>query len=359
MEITEFDKKRLADFYSEGNSEDEAGWVETIFCDQNRKEEIRKVLSGQFKAVMSEDPSDNRNLDNVLYKIHYDLNMRKSEKKGIRSAGFVYRTLRIAAMIVLPLALFWGIKGYFTEGSQQLSWVEIKAPAWTRAKFTLPDGTTGWLNSNSSVRYSQSFVRDRKVTLNGEAFFDVFRDKKRPFIVITDDVMLNVTGTRFNIAAYDNEPEVEVVLEEGSLIFNDKKMIKTYSMKPNDLVIYDKEMGEYKTEIVQPQKYLSWTEGKLVFRNDPLDVICRRLGRWYNVDVAVNVGSVENLRLRATFIDENLEEVLDLLKRSLPIDYKIQNGNLNADNTFSKKRVTILPKNQTILVKNQKKMPMK
>ena len=73
-----------------------------------------------------------------------------------------------------------------------------------------------------------------------------------------------------------------------------------------------------------------------------LDVIARRLERWYNIDVEVNGSLTEDFRLRATFIDENLEEVLDLLKRSLPIDYKIENGNLKPDETYTKKKVIII-----------------
>ena len=359
MEISELDSKRLTDFYPEEKSEAEAAWIESVFCDREKETELKRILSRQFNEAMTEGHSGGRNMDHVLYRIHFDMNIRKSEKSALRSSRLASWALRIAAMIVLPLSIFWGVKGYFTSRTGQLAWVEIKAPAWTRAQFSLPDGTTGWLNSNSSIKYKQNFVSDRKVTLSGEAFFDVFRDNNRPFRVLTADVMLKVTGTRFNVASYDNERDVEIVLEEGSLVFNGKELDKSYSMKPNDLVIYDKDLGEFTTETVQPQKYLSWTEGKLVFRNDPLDVICRRLGRWYNIDVEVNVGSVENLRLRATFVDENLEEVLDLLKRSLPIDYRIQNGSLGADNSYSKKKVTILPKYQTIQVKNQKKLPMK
>ena len=221
------------------------------------------------------------------------------------------------------------------------TWVEIKAPAWTRAQFSLPDGTTGWLNSNSSIKYNGNFIADRQVTLKGEAFFDVFKDKKRPFIVNTNEVFVKVLGTRFNIASYENEKNIEVVLEEGKLVFNCKEMNKSYIMNPNDLVIYDKTLKDFSIEIVQPQKYLSWTEGKLVFRNDPLDVIARRLERWYNIDVEVNVAYTEDIRLRATFIDESLEEVLSLLKRSLPINYRIENRNLKPDDIYAKKKVII------------------
>ena len=112
-------------------------------------------------------------------------------------------------------------------------------------------------------------------------------------------------------------------------------------MRPNDLVIYDKTLKDFSTEVVHTQKYLSWTEGKLIFRNDPLDVIARRLERWYNIDVEVNGCLAEDLRLRATFVDESLEEVLDLLKRSLPIVYRIEDRNLLPNGIYPKKKVII------------------
>ena len=242
---------------------------------------------------------------------------------------------------MLPLVILIGIQTYKEDYLKKELWVEIKAPAWTRAQFSLPDGTTGWLNSNSSVKYNGNFIADRQVTLTGEAFFDVFGDEKRPFLVNTNKVIVKVLGTRFNIASYENEKNIEVVLEEGKLVFNDAEMKKSFTMKSNDLVIYDKTLKDFSTDVVEPQKYLSWTEGKLVFRNDPLDVIARRLGRWYNIDVEIRVPLPEDFRLRATFIDEDLEEVLYLLKRSLPIDYKIENRSIKPDETYAKKKVII------------------
>jgi ferric-dicitrate binding protein FerR (iron transport regulator) len=101
------------------------------------------------------------------------------------------------------------------------------------------------------------------------------------------------------------------------------------------------------TEKVQSEKYLVWTEGKLVFRNDPIDVIARRIGRWYNVDVEIQGNNYTDIRLRATFVDENLEEVLYFIKRALPIDYKILTGGLlNDDDTYAKKKITFTTKNK-------------
>lgn len=345
MSEADFDNEKINRFFKGEYSEKDASYVDEVFNDKNKEQDLKRFLSRQFEELTPEDDADNKNLDRILYRIHYDINSQIPERKRWGFDNIIKWTLRIAGVIVLPLLIIFGIQTYRETNLTKESWVEIKAPAWTRVQFSLPDGTTGWLNSNSSVRYRGNFVMDRKVSLSGEAFFDVFKDKHRPFVVNTNEISLKVLGTRFNVASYDNEKNVEVVLEEGKLVFDNAQKDKAYTMSPNELVVYDKTSGDISTETVQPQKYLSWTEGKLVFRNDPLDVIARRLERWYDIDVEVNVSLTEDLRLRATFIDENLEEVLTLLKRSLPIDYKIENRNLSSNGIYVKKKVIITLRN--------------
>jgi transmembrane sensor len=342
----EFDSEKIDSFFKGKNSDKNASYVDEVFCDNNKEKELKHLLLKQFYELLPEDEEDKNNLDHILYRIHYDINTSQSLQKKWPLGNILKWTLQIAGVIFLPLFIFFEIQTFKETGFKKETWIEIKAPAWTRAQITLPDGTTGWLNSNSSVKYNGNFKTDRQISLKGEAFFDVFKDKKRPFIVNTPEINVKVLGTRFNIASYENEKNVEVVLEEGKLIFNDKEMNRSYVMKPNDLVIYDKTRKDFSTEVVQPHKYISWTEGKLVFRNDPVDVIARRLERWYNIDVEVKGNLTEDLRLRATFIDENLEDVLNLLKRSLPIEYRIENRDLKPDETYARKKVIISPRNK-------------
>jgi ferric-dicitrate binding protein FerR (iron transport regulator) len=335
------DSEKIIRYFKGEYSEDDASYVEEIFQDNNRVKELKTLLSDQFDKLLSENGTSRKNLDHTLYKIHYDINTRLSKRKSWSFENTIKWTFRIAAAVMLPIVILIGLQMFREARLKKEAWVEIKTPFWTRAQFSLPDGTTGWLNSNSSIRYDMNFNVDRQVTITGEAFFDVFKDKRRPFIVNTNDVSLKVLGTRFNITSYEDDKNVEVVLEEGELVFNGKEKQKSFTMKPNDLLIYNKTLMNFSTEVVQPQKYLSWTAGKLVFRNDPLDVIASRLSRWYNIDVEIKGSVTEDLRLRATFVDEDVEEVLDLLKRSLPVDYKIVNGFLTADGLYTKKKVII------------------
>ena len=336
-----FDDEKLNRYFKGEYSDKDASYVDEVFCDNNKEKELKHLLLKQFYELLPEDEDDKKNLDHILYKIHYDINTRLSSRKAWSFDNITKWSFRIAGVIMLPIVILIGIHMYTGTNLKKETWVEIKAPAWTRAQFSLPDGTTGWLNSNSSVKYNGNFNSDRQVSLTGEAFFNVFKDKKRPFIVNTPEINVKVLGTRFNIASYNNENNVEVVLEEGKLVFNDKEINKSYTMRPNDLVVYDKTQRDFSTKVVLPQKYLLWTEGKLEFRNDPLDVVARKLERWYNIDVEVNGSISHDQRLRATFVNESLEEVLYLLKRTLHIDYRIENGNLKPDETYSKKKVII------------------
>jgi transmembrane sensor len=333
--------ERIDRYFKSRDAEDDASYIADVFCDNIKEKELEHHLRKQWYELFEEDEETERNLDHILYRIHYDINTKLTSPGERAFDKAIKWTLRIAGVMIIPLLLIWGVQLYKGVSPDKMSWVVINAPAWTRTQFCLPDGTTGWLNSSSSLKYNGNFLNDRQITLTGEAFFDVSRDRNRPFTVNTSEINLKVLGTRFNVASYENEKTVEIVLEEGKLIFNDKELKKSYTLKPNDLVIYNKTQKDFSTEVVQPQKYLSWTEGKLVFRNDPLDVIARRLERWYNIDVEVKVNSTENIRWRATFIDEALEDVLVLMKRSLHLNYSIENRDLKPDETFSRKKVII------------------
>lgn len=340
------DIERLNRFFKGDFSEGDREYLRKIFCDESNEEELEHLVKKQWYELLKENSSEQKNLDHVLYKIHYELNTKQLKQENkITLRSIIKWSVRIAAILFLPLVIYSGIQFFSPEGKGNHTWVEIKAPAWTRVQFSLPDRSTGWLNSSSSIKYRDDFNKDRKVALDGEAFFDVQADPDKPFEVSTDEIIVTATGTKFNIASYRNEKDIEVVLDEGRITFTNREMTRPITMNPDDILIYDKSTGRLSTEKTQPEKYLAWTEGKLVFRNDPIDVIARRIGRWYNSEVEIKGNSFSDVRLRATFVDENMEEVLYFLKRTLPIDYKIIKGTLgDGDDTYAKKKIIITTK---------------
>lgn len=347
MNESSFDSEKIKRFFLSDYSDDDASYTNEVFCNNNVDKELEHFLMRQWYELLNEKDNQEKNLDKVLYKINYEINTLES---GFRNNRSFYNILnwvaRIAAILILPLNIYLGI--YFNKTSNQKdnTLVEINAPDWTRARFVLPDGTTGWLNSNSSIKYIGNFINNRQVILTGEAFFDVFKDEKNPFKVKTEDITIEVLGTKFNIASYENENTIEVVLEDGELSIKKTESDNSLTIKPNDLIIYDKALKEFSTNKVEPNKYLSWTEGKLVFRNDPLDVVARRLERWYNVKIEFKDTIPNGPRLRATFIDDNLEEVLYFLKQSLHFEYRIIEGGVGDDEIYCQKKVIISNKSQ-------------
>ncbi|MBN1683321.1 FecR family protein [Candidatus Bathyarchaeota archaeon] len=341
MNKNKIDTERITRFFKGDSAEDASQYIKEVFCDREKVKELDDLMRRIWYDLLSKSDLKEDKIDHVLYRIHYEINTKMQKSKQTISR-FVKWFSRVAAILVLPLILYSGIHFYRTVSNKgDSSWVEIKTPAWTRSQFSLPDGTQGWLNSNSSIRYNGNFNNNREVILSGEAFFDVKKESKKPFKVNTGEITVTALGTRYNIASYENEKSIEVALEEGKLLFNNKKMNKSYLMKPNDCIIYDKKLNDFTVKRVEPETYYSWTMGKLVFRNDSLDAVARRLERCYNIEVEVRGDLTKQPRLRATFVDENLEEILKLLKLSLPIIYKINPQQLKEDGTYSKTKVTI------------------
>lgn len=341
MKGLDTDWEKIRSYFNNENSDENNEYINDIFSDESKEDAIKSHLHRHFYEFFAEEELERKDLDHLLYRVHFDINSNSLNRKGYGFNHFLKWTLRIAGLIILPVMIYIGTGIYRDYGLNKEAWVEINSPAWTRTQFRLPDGTVGWLNSNSSIRYYGNFVSDRQLTLKGEAYFDVFRDDKKPFVVYTHEVAIKVLGTKFNVTAYENEKDIEVILEEGALVFNPNGKLDECQMKPGDKVVYDKLLHNASMEIVQTYKYTAWTQGKLVFRNDPIDIIARRLERFYNVDVEVVGKAEQSMRLRATFIDEDLEEVLSWMKLSLPLSYSIENGTILSDDIYARKKVKI------------------
>jgi transmembrane sensor len=337
----EFDQEKINRYYDGSESFEDERYLSELFDDDRQVNKLKSHLGGQFSEIPVDEDVEDEDFDQLLYKVHYTINARAKFSRPSRFIRTARLALSLAGALLIPLVIFMGLKMQADKARNLETLVEIKAPAWTRARFTLPDGSTGWLNSNSSITYTGNFRNDRQVALTGEAYFDVVTDPKRPFVVTTPEIRARVLGTRFNLASYGDENNVEIVLEEGKLEFCNPSGQQVYLLKPDDLVTFDKSSGKYNTSQVQALKYTAWTSGKLVFRNDPLDVVARRLARWYNVDIDLKAGRFDHLRWRATFVDDNLEEVLSALKRSLHVDYRIEKSTMSPDTTYPRKKIIL------------------
>ncbi len=253
-----------------------------------------------------------------------------------------------AAVLLLSLAINF-LYNYIKNGEhpEQMVYQEIKVSYGTQTNVVLTDGTKVWLNSGSTLRFPASFknATEREVDLNGEGFFEVTKNKTLPFIVNTSKLDVKVYGTSFNISTYDDYKSMTVALTEGKISLLKRKGGKEKELlvlKPNEVANYD--IAENKLEHSSDnyiEKYTAWKDGKIIFYGDPIDVVIKRLEKWYNVKIAISDDELQNYRFTATFIDESLEQVLKLLCRSSPMEYKITPSQKHKDNTFSKRKVIL------------------
>ena len=278
----------------------------------------KKWLSGEFEILKDID-------SNALFS---RIEERMQEKKLGRKQ-FLVRLRNAAAIFILgliiPLIYFSILKpvktnqiGYRIES---LSNEKIK-------KLTLPDGTAVWLMSGSTISYPSSFLesKTRNVSVKGQAFFNVAKDASHPFILDLGEVGLEVVGTSFNVMNYGDEDHIDVALKTGKVdLFRGeyKPGKQVVEMTPGQLLTYDKNKPEFHIADVKVDKYTSWIDGILQFHNDPLEEVLKKLGRWYNITIEVNNPDVSNFPFTATMKNENLEQVVELLRFSTPFSYSV------------------------------------
>jgi len=212
--------------------------------------------------------------------------------------------------------------------------------------FELADGTKVWLNSGSSLQSPMLFTGDlRTVKLTGEAYFEVTRDEKKPFRVKAGDLNIEVLGTSFNVVSYAEDRQSEVVLVEGKVnLFTEKDQVKKVFgiLYPGQRAIYKEDSQMIAAEKVEVDKYISWREGNLIFRNDNMEDVVRRLSRWFNVEIIIKDPEIKNYGYKASFRNETLTQVLNLLKLSAPIDYQITGNTLMKNGEYTKQKVYLM-----------------
>lgn len=321
-------------------SDDEIKELESLVqaSDQNRDyfNKARNIWEASVKLSVSAD-SD---LKKVLGKI-------RNTRFRMR---FVDSWQKIAAVLLLPLllSLAWLIyDNYLKPDSTFISNKSLSAAFGTIATVDLPDGTKVWLNSGSSISYPETFTDDiRSVNLSGEAYFEVKSDQYHPFYVKTDGLVVKATGTKFSVMAYDKSSVRSVALAEGKVAVktvDSRKKEHIINLKPSQSLKFDYSNGHANVLNEDIYKHFAWKDGKMVFRNDPLSEVANRISLQYNVDVEVRGEHVKQYRYYATFQNESLREVFDLLKISSPFDYRIENQKVLPDGNFSRKKIIIYP----------------
>ena len=261
---------------------------------------------------------------------------------------------RVAAILILPVIVTSLLLNHYYKpvldeaASNDIIYNEVHAAYGTRSQLILSDSTLVWLNSGSSLKYPVLFKDDnRRVYLSGEAYFEVESEEKRPFVVETKSLQVRATGTKFNVQDYNNSTTSEVMLLSGRLAVqgsaqddNDSLFAK---MSSNQFFSFNRVTRERLVKNEDVSRYIAWKDGKIVFRNDPLEKVTDKLSMMFNVDIVIQGDQLKKQPYHATFQDEPLEEILKLLNWSAPLNFKELKREPLPDGSFPKKKVIIYP----------------
>lgn len=202
------------------------------------------------------------------------------------------RWLRYAAILLLPLitgvTAFWLANSYY----ENIEMTECYVPNGELRTVQLPDGSLVQINSGTLLIYPQKFSGNKRtVYLSGEAHFSVSKDKKKPFIVRTGPLNVEVLGTKFDIESYPGSDCITTTLEEGAVkVYREKTPHQAIVMKPNEQVVYYSDKDRFTVSHVEASDYTSWIHGELSFNNKSLNQILAALERRYNVRFQVDEG---------------------------------------------------------------------
>lgn len=213
-----------------------------------------------------------------------------------------------------------------------ISYNTLSTPMGGQYQLVLPDGSKVWLNSGSSIRFPTAFVEpERIVELKGEAYFEIAKNKKMPFIVKTNNSMdIKVLGTQFNVMAYEDETNIKTTLVEGSVEV--LKETGVTLLEPGQAAVLNRGTGKIKVSNVDIEDAIAWKNGEFIFSNENIESIMRKVSRWYDIDV-IYQGNLSNKDFVGTISrNKKISEILKMLELTGAVHFRIDG-----------RRVTVMP----------------
>lgn len=233
---------------------------------------------------------------------------------------------RVAAVVAISLLVASQAIQYFKTGEPV--YITSVAPQGSVSQTILPDGTMIYLNAGSEIKYDVNpGGKSREVSIKGEAWFDVQRNEKKPFIVHTSYYDVKVLGTRFNVKAYEDEETVATTLEEGSVCIRstDKFKIKEeLTLRSGEQLTFNKSNRKLQLKKVDTRLFTSWKENKLIFLEMSFADLVKLLERKYGVEIVVADKSILNEHYSGTIKNETIMEILNIIQYTHPVQYRIE-----------------------------------
>ncbi|MEP7165201.1 MAG: FecR family protein [Ferruginibacter sp.] len=319
----------------------------------NSKPELNRQYSeNKYKALVLRmqqagiDEGRFKNKDGLIFDDNYI--KAKSSKKWF---------LWIASFIMIGLAVFFLLSDNEPTGNKKQPAIatknEVNTKYGSKTTLVLPDGSKVWLNAGSKMTYDKDYgINIREVNLTGEAYFDVTRDPKKPFIIHTSKINIRVLGTAFNVRCYPDEKNTETSLVRGSLEVSLRDREEKFILKPNEKLTVSNE--DLKPEMIniagtktpaQPKSIIelghlsvmpqdnsiietSWINNKLVFRSETFEEVAHKMEKWYAVNLIFKNEKLRSKRFTGVFENETIGQALDALELTTAFMYRINRDSI-------------------------------
>ena len=255
--------------------------------------------------------------NNLLNRINAEEDFMRSVRVN-RKREFLHAFSLAASILVVAMSVV-----FLILGDRQIHEYEVVAERGQKSSVTLPDGSHVWLNSASRITYTSDFnKKNRNITLEGEAYFDVAKNKKIPFVVNASEMSITAVGTEFNVRNYSDEDEVCATLVEGKVIASvpGSDISLTYGQE----AVLNRDSGEMSFAVVSDLNHMvPWRSNEMLLDGESLDNLSRILSRMYNVDVYFENDSIKTYTYTGLIRNNSLQNVLELVSNTSPVAYGI------------------------------------
>jgi ferric-dicitrate binding protein FerR (iron transport regulator) len=277
------------------------------------------------------------------------------EESSSSKTKIIYWFASIAACLLLVIGGWYmaASNNKLANNNGSVAKNEVFTKKGSKSKIILPDGSLVWLNADSKISYSGDFQgATREMQLTGEAYFDVKKDKNRPFIIHTNSIDVRVLGTAFNVRSYPSEKTTETSLIRGSVevILHSFPGKNPIILKPNEKLTVNNVAPNLKDSVgnqvvpTRPAEDVavlskihfktndstvaesSWIENKLVFDDEPFERVVATIERWYNVEFIIKNSAIKSKHFSAVFENKSLSQVLEALSLAWNFNYEMKDN---------------------------------
>lgn len=329
---------------------DELARLQNMMSHLGESEQVRKGMLDELMISSEEPVSDRSRYDEMFGRIKQSIDQLKEDARNKMELKYVL--MKIAAVVVFAFLLggsasFFILKSNLFEPKEMFC--EVVAPRGSTSQILLPDNSSVWLNAGSKIRYSSAFNKtNRFLKLEGEGYFKVAKNKEIPFVVDAFGFEVKAVGTEFNVKAYKEETTIETTMVEGrvSLHHSTENIMNGVYLEPNQKATFFKREKDITVEVlkkieekkelnylpehrliiaprVDPSAQVSWKEKRLIIAREQLGPLAEILSRKYDFKFEFKSEDVKHYVFNGTLEDETLQQVMDAIKLSSPIDYKI------------------------------------